>query len=121
MKIEGHRYRLWIDPRASTEQRAEAAHQLFRHLIDPPRSVADRRRVAIRTAMAQYEGTRAARAAQLERQLKSYLASGWLRDRDLEELRRPCSTERLLLHRIGRLNAGRSLGRRQLDRIAGPL
>ena len=68
MKIEEPFFRIWIKPGISTEERAEAAHALFRILIDPPRSVVERRRVAVRTALNQYEGPVSRRAKILERQ-----------------------------------------------------
>jgi hypothetical protein len=119
MKIEGPRFRIWLAPDISAEERAEAAHALFRHLIDPPRPPAELRRVAIRTAMAQYQGAPYNRATQLADRYRSYLASGWLRERDLEKLPEPRSVERVLLHRLARLNEGASLRWRQILRIVG--
>jgi hypothetical protein len=36
MKIEEPLFTLWIKPGISVEERAQAAHSVFRHLIDPP-------------------------------------------------------------------------------------
>jgi hypothetical protein len=99
--------------------RAEAAHALFRILIDPPRPQAERRRVAVRQCLALYSGARSTRAKMLERRYRGYLAAGWLRERDLETLPEPRSTERLLLHRLARVNEGRALCWRHIIRIAG--
>jgi hypothetical protein len=116
MLIEGPRFRLWIDPRISVEERAEAAHALFRHLIDPPRPLAELRRVAVRTALAQYQGSVSSRAKRLEREYRSYLAGAWLRERDMETLPEPRSTGRVLLHRLAKLGSPSSW--RQLFDIA---
>jgi hypothetical protein len=62
VKVEGPKFRLWLAPDISVEERAEAAHALFRILIDPPRPLAERRRVAVRQALAQYQGARSTRA-----------------------------------------------------------
>jgi hypothetical protein len=118
MKIEGPRFSVWLAPDITVEERAEAAHALFRHLIDPPRSNAELRRITIRTAMAQYSGARSNRAKRLENDYRNYLASVWLRERDLETLPDPRSASRVFLHRLARLNRGRSLGWRQLFDIA---
>jgi hypothetical protein len=95
MLVEGPFFTLKIRPGLSAEERGEVAHAICRFLIDPPRSQAELRRVAIRTAMALYEGP--IRAKELERRYRAYLASGWLRERDLETLPEPRSTERVLL------------------------
>ena len=121
VEVEGPLFHLRIKPGLSAEQRGEIAHEICRFLVDPPRLQDELRRVVVRTAMAQYEGSRTARAKELADRYKSYLASGWLRERGLETLPEPRSVERVCLHRLARLNNGRSLGRRQLDRIAGPL
>jgi hypothetical protein len=121
MNIEGPRFRFWCDPRASVEERAEAAHAICRFLIDPPRSRDELRRVAVRTALAQYEGSPYSRARELERRYQSYLLTGWRRECGLKELPEPRSVERFCLHRIAKLNEGASRGWRQFLRIAGPL
>jgi hypothetical protein len=121
MKVDEPLFRLWIKPGISVEERAEVAHAICRFLVDPPRPVAERRRVAVRQALNLYSGARSSRAKELERKLKAYLAGGWRLERDLGTLPEPRSVERVCLHRLARLNNGRSLGRRQLDRIAGPL
>lgn len=118
MKVEGPRFRFWCDPRASVEERAEAAHAICRFLIDPPRPQAERRRVAVRTALAQYAGARSNRAKQLAAAYRGYLAAAWPREQALEVLPQPRSVERCLLHRLARLNGGRSLGWRQIFDIA---
>jgi hypothetical protein len=119
--IEGPRFRFWCDPRASIDERAAAAHAICRFLIDPPRPVAELRRVAVRTALAQYSGSRYACAEQLAARYQTYLAGAWKREKALEGLPEPRSAERCFLHRIATLNAGRPLRWRQLLRIAGPL
>jgi hypothetical protein len=118
MNIEGPKFRFWCDPRASVEERAEAAHAICRFLIDPPRPVAELRRVAVRTALAQYQGAPSRRCKRLEREYRSYLAGAWLRERDLESLPHPRTTEKVCLHRLARVNRGHSLGWRQLFDIA---
>jgi hypothetical protein len=107
VKLEEPSFRLWIKPGLSAEEWAEAAHAIARILVDPPRPVAERRRVAVRTALAQYEGPVSRRAKQLADRYRSYLAGAWLRERDLENLPHPRSTQHLLLHRIARCNGGR--------------
>jgi hypothetical protein len=114
-------FRLWIRPGLSDEQRNGVHSAICRIMIDPPRSQAELRRVAVRTALAQYQGAPHGRTKQLERQYRAYLASGWLRERDMETLPEPRSVERVLLHRLARLNEGSSLSWRQLLRIAGPM
>jgi hypothetical protein len=118
VKIEGPKFRLWLAPNLTAEERGEAAHAICRFLVDPPRPQAERRRVAVRTALAQYQGSPSRRAKELGRRYRAYLASGWRHERDLETLPEPRSTERVLLHRLGRLNGGRSLCWRQLFDIA---
>jgi hypothetical protein len=66
-----------------------------------------------------YEGSVSRRAKELERRYRDYLASGWRRERDLEELPAPRSIERLLLRRLARVNDGRALCWRHIIRIAG--
>ena len=73
-------------------------------LIDPPRPLAERRRVAIRAALNLYEGPVSRRAKDLAASYRSYLASAWPREQALDELPDPRSTERTLLHRLARLN-----------------
>jgi hypothetical protein len=119
--FEGPKFRFWLAPGASVEERAEAAHAICRILIDPPRPQAELRRVAIRTALAQYQGSPSARAKLLARNYAAYLSNGWLRERCLETLPEPRSTGRVLLHRLARRNAGRPLGWRQFLGIAGPM
>jgi hypothetical protein len=119
MLVEGLKYRFWLAPGASAEERREAAHAICRHLIDPPRPQAELRRVVIRTALNLYEGSVSRRAKELERRYWDYLASGWRRERDLEELPAPRSIERLLLRRLARVNDGRALCWRHIIRIAG--
>jgi hypothetical protein len=120
MKKEGYRYSLWLDDRATVEERANAAHELFRALVDPPRCNDELRTVALKTAMHHLcEGSPSRRAKTLDGLLRAYLGCGWLRERDLAELPRPCSTQRLLLHRIAKLNDGRPISWRQILRICG--
>jgi hypothetical protein len=68
--------------------------------------------------MAQYQGAPSRRAKELERQYRAYLATGWRCERNLETLPEPRSVERVLLHRIARLNEGASLSWRQIFDIA---
>jgi hypothetical protein len=119
MKVEGPKFRLWFAPDISPDEFNEAASAICRILIDPPQSPEHRRAVAVRTALAQYEGSLSGRAKILERQLKTYLAgAAWKREKALEKLPEPRSTERVLLHRLARLNEGRSLCRRRIFDIA---
>jgi hypothetical protein len=117
MKIEGPKFRLWIDPCISVEERGEAAHAICRILVDPPRPVAERRRVAVRAALNLYSGSRSNRAEQLAARYRLYLSGAWPRKKSLESLPEPHSAEKTLLHRIARLNNGRPLCARQLLRI----
>jgi hypothetical protein len=93
-------FKVWIDPDLPPDKRSESISAIIRYCIDPPRPQAERRRVAVRTAMAQYRGSASGRAKELERRYRSYLASGWPRERDLETFPGPRSTERVLLHRL---------------------
>jgi hypothetical protein len=121
MKIEGRKYRLWLAPDASAEERAAAAHALFRILVDPPRSQVELRRVAILALLNLYAGSRSARARQLADRYAKYLSGAWLREKSLETLPDPRSAEKTLLHRLASLNNGRPLCARQLLRICAPL
>jgi hypothetical protein len=114
MKVEGPRFSLWFAPDISPDESA-----ICRYLIDPPRPLAERRRVAVRQALAQYSGSRFARAEQLAARYQTYLAGAWKREKALEGLPEPRSAERCLLHRIATLNAGRALCWRHIIRIAG--
>jgi hypothetical protein len=119
MKIEEPLFRLWIKPGLSAEEYQQAAGAICRHLVDPPQSPRHRRAVAVRQALNLYEGPVSRRAKELERRYRDYLASGWRRERDLEELPAPRSIERLLLRRLARVNDGRALCWRHIIRIAG--
>jgi hypothetical protein len=119
MKVEGVKFRFWLDPRASAEERGEAAHAICRYLVDPPRPQAERRRVAVRRALNLYAGSLSGQAKRLEREYRRYLAGPWRLERDMETLPEPRSTERVLLHRLARLNEGASLCWRHIIRIAG--
>jgi hypothetical protein len=119
IEIEAPYFSLKIRAGLTAEQWQEVASGLCRIAMDPPRPKGELRRVAVRTAMAQYSGAPSARAKVLERRLRAYLASGWLRERDLETLPEPRSAERVLLHRLATLGAPSSWS--QLLRIAGPL
>jgi hypothetical protein len=114
--IEEPFFTLRIRPSLSPEQWNEVASALCKIAIDPPRPLAERRVVCVRTALAQYRGSQSARCKVLERRYRGYLASGWPRERDLEELPEPRSTERVLLHRLAKLGAPSSW--RQLFDIA---
>jgi hypothetical protein len=116
--LETPSFRVWIDPDLSPEKRTESISAIFRYCLDPPRPPVERRRVAIRQAMAQYQGAPSRRAKELERQYRGYLAANWRLERDMETLPEPRSVERVLLHRIARLNEGASLSWRQIFDIA---
>jgi hypothetical protein len=118
IEIEGCRWRFWLAPGASVEERAQAAHAICRFLIDAPRSQAELRRAAVRTALAQYQGALRRRAMTLEREYRRYLACGWPHEQDMESLPEPRSTERVLLHRLARCNGGRSLCWRRIFEIS---
>jgi hypothetical protein len=119
MKIEAPFFTLRIRHGLSPEQWNEVASALCRIAIDPPQSPRHRRAVAVRAALNLYSGSRYNRAMELERRYRAYLASGWLRERDMETLPEPRSVERVLLHRLARLNEGRALCWRHIIRIAG--
>jgi hypothetical protein len=128
IEIEGHRcrWRFWMAPDLTPEERGQAGHAISLALIDPPRPQTERRRVAIRAALGPLGPYRchaavSRRAAELARCYGEYLGNGWKRERNLANLPEPHSIERLLLHRIARLNNGRPLRWRQLLRIARPL
>lgn len=105
VKVEGAKFRFWLAPNASVEERSEAAHVICRILIDPPRSRAERRAVAVRTALSLYEGSLSCRAKALEREYKNYLANGWGREKETETLPERATTRHKLLHRLARLGA----------------
>lgn len=122
MKIEEPLFRLWIRPGLSAEEYAEVAHAISRHLIDPPRPQDERRDVAIRQALGPLGPYRchaaiSRRARELEQRYGEYLGNAWKRERNLADLPEPSSTERRLLHRIGKLNDGKALCARQFLRI----
>jgi hypothetical protein len=119
MKIEGRRWHFSAVDDLTVGERGAAVHEISLAMISPPRPLAERKRVAIRQALALFEGSRSGRARLLEGAWQSYISNGWKRESDMESLAYPRSTERALLHRITRLNGGRSLGWRQIDRIAG--
>jgi hypothetical protein len=119
MKVEGPRFSFRFAPDISEAEWAEMSHAVCKIiLLGRPQSPRHRRAVAVRQALAQYGGARSNRAKQLERRYRGYLASGWLRERDLEALPEPRSTERVLLHRRARCNAGASLSWRRIFDIA---
>jgi hypothetical protein len=99
MKIETPYFSLKLRPGLTAEQRGEVAHAICRILIDPPRPQTELRRVAVRTAMAQYEGSKSRRAKELERHYANYLASGWRIERDLENPHRGHRGPRLHIQR----------------------
>jgi hypothetical protein len=105
MKIEEPLFRLWIRPGLSAEEYAETAHEISRILIDPPRPLAELRRVAVRTALAMYEGSLSRRAKALEREYKNYLANGWRGEKETETLPERATTRHKLLFRLARLGA----------------
>jgi hypothetical protein len=118
MKIEAPFFRLWIKPGISAKERAEAAHALFRILIDPPRPRAERRRVVVLAALHLLSGSRSARAEKLARDYATYLSNGWLREQALEELPDPRAPQHALLWKLAKITGGRALGRRRLIDIA---
>jgi hypothetical protein len=119
MKIEGRRWHFEAVDNLTVEERGEAGHAISLALIDPPRPPAELRDVAVRAILNLYSGSKSYRAKELERRYRDYLASGWPRERDLETLPYPRSTERALLHRLARLNEGASLCWRRIFDIAG--
>jgi hypothetical protein len=98
MRVEEPRFRLWINPALTAEEYQEAASEICRILIDPPLPQAERRAIAVRQALAQYQGAPSRRAKQLADRYRSYLAAGWLHERDLESLPRS--------NALGRTRAG---------------
>jgi hypothetical protein len=109
-------------PDISEAEWAEMSHAVCKIIVcGRPQSPQHRRAVAVRTALNLYGGPLSLRATELERKYLTYLGGGWLRERDIEALPEPRSVERVCLHRLARLNEGRSLRWRQLLRIAGPL
>jgi hypothetical protein len=95
------------------------AHEICKIILcGRPQSPQHRRAVAVRQAMNLYQGAPSRRAKQLADRYRSYLAGAWLRERNLVELPEPRSVEKVCLHRLARLNDGRSLGWRQLFDIA---
>jgi hypothetical protein len=119
VEVESPLFHLRIKPGLTAEERAEVAHAICRFLIDPPRPVEELRRVAVRAALNQYEGSPSGRAKQLAGRYQTYIASsGWRLERDLESLPDGRSTKRKLLHRIARLNGGKPLHYRRLFDIA---
>jgi hypothetical protein len=119
MLIEGPRFRWWFAPNISEEEWAEMAHAVCKIIVcGRPQSPRHRRAVAVRQAMNLYQGPPSRRAKELADRYRSYLASGWLRERDLESLPHPRTTERFCLHRLARLNEGASLSWRRIFDIA---
>jgi hypothetical protein len=121
MKIEGPGFVLDIRDGLKPAQWDALRSALCRVAVepDPPRTQAERKRVVVRTAMAQYQGAVSRKAKQLEAAYRGYLRGGWRRERDLAELPEPHSVERLLLWRMAKLGAPTSWS--QLNRISGPL
>ena len=115
--------RVWIDPDLPPEKRSESISAILRYCLDPPRPQAERRRIAVRQALGPLGPYRchaaiSRRAGELARRYGEYLGNGWKRERMiLANLPEPISIERMLLHRIARLNNGRVLCARQLLRI----
>ena len=96
MKVEGPKFRLWFDPGISAEEFNEAAGEICRVLVaGPPEPPGHRRRVAVRQCLALYSGARSNRARQLAGAYRSYLAGAWPRERDLESLPHPRTTEKV--------------------------
>jgi hypothetical protein len=122
VKIEDPFFTLKIRPGLTAEQWREVASGLIKIAVDPPRSQAEQRRVAVRAALGPLGPYRrhaaiSRRAAELARRYGEYLGNGWKRERNLADLPEPSSTERRLLHRIARLNNGRALCAKQFLRI----
>jgi hypothetical protein len=119
MMVEGPKFRLWFDPGIDDEESGEAAHAICKIiLLGRPQSPKRRREIAIRQALALFDGPLSRRAKELERRYRSYLAAGWRSERDLETLPEPRLTERVLLHRLARLNEGAWLCWRRIFDIA---
>jgi hypothetical protein len=115
-------FKVWIDPDLPPEKRSESISAILRYCLDPPRPLAERRAVAVRQALGPLGPYRchaaiSRRAGELAQRYGEYLGNGWKRERELANLPEPSSLERLLLHRIARLNNGRPLCARQLLRI----
>jgi hypothetical protein len=120
--LETQSFRVWIDPDLPPEKRSESISAILGYCLDPPRPQAERRAVAVRQAMGPLGPYRchaaiSRRAGELARRYGEYLGNGWKRERILANLPEPHSIERLLLHRIARLNNGRALCARQFLRI----
>ena len=96
MKMQGPKFRLWFAPNLSPAEFNEAASAICKILVDPPRPLAERRRVAVRQAMAQYQGARSTRAKRLAARYQSYLASGWPRERGMESLHADVNSNQML-------------------------
>jgi hypothetical protein len=119
VKIEGPRFSFRFAPDISEEEWAEMAHVVCKIIIrGRPQTPKHRRAIAVKQILNLYQGAPSRRAKELERRYRIYLARTWLRERNLETLPEPRSVERALLHRLARINRGRSLGWRQLFDIA---
>lgn len=119
VKIEGPKFRFWTAPDISAEEWLEMGSTICRILVaGPPAPLGHRRRVAVRQALHLYSGARSNRAKRLADRYRQYLATGWLREHELETLPYPRTTERVLLHRLARLNEGAPLRWRRIFDIA---
>lgn len=90
--------------------------------VVPPREQTRQERLnlrdaAIRDSHRLFPGPPTTAAKALAEALTRYLASAWLRERDIEHLASGASDQRRALHRIARLNEGRSLAWRQVVNI----
>ena len=122
MKIEAPRFRLSFADDLTDEEWSEVCRALCRIVVEGrPQTPKHRRAVAVRTLLHLFEGPPYRQATRLADRYRAYLSAGWQREKVLEELPDFSSTERRLLHRLGKLNGGRALGWRQLLRDAGPL
>jgi hypothetical protein len=119
MKVEGPRFSFRFAPDISEAEWAEMSHAVCKIIVlGRPQSPRHRRAVAVRTALNLYQGAPSNRAKRLENDYRNYLASGWLRERDLGTLPEPRLIKHLLLHRIARVNDGRALCWRRIFDIA---
>ena len=122
MLIEGAespRFSFKFAPDMAPDEWAEMGSAICRILVaGPPPSPARRRAVCVRQLLALFDGAATNRAQQLEARYKVYLSSAWRREQAIEVLSEPRDTRHVLLHRLGRLNAGKPLGWRSLFNIA---
>jgi hypothetical protein len=110
-------FKVWMDPDLPPEKRSESISAILRYCLDPPRPLAERR-VAVKQLLHLFPGSARRRAQELERQYQNYLGSGWRREKEIETLPEPRTVKHSLLHRLARVNGGRSLRWRRIFDIA---